>query len=79
MLRQMTTFVVTTKKIDACGIIYLESKEVKITFEGKVATVHVITKKEKFAGGWFTTGNFKEFHQVVKLSMNISANYNVNK
>jgi hypothetical protein len=72
-LRNLTRFVVTTEDSDAGGVSDLEGDKESDGLDRVVATIDVITH-EKVVGVRIRATNLEEFHQVVKLAVNITTN-----
>jgi len=72
---QVATLVVSTQEPESLGIVNLQRPQVKNTLDTEVTTINVITQKEVSRLGGVAT-NFKQLHQVVVLSVNVTADGN---
>ena len=88
VIRQMTAFVVASKKPKRVGIPHLQSPKIKYTlyvrepqnndkgtyFYREITTVDIVTQEKVHSICRITT-NLKKFHKIVILSMNIATHY----
>src|SRR3989338_5502982 len=72
---EMTAFMVTTEHPEFRRIDKLESIEQHHALHGEETSVNVISE-EQILVVLRMTANFKEFHQVIVLTMNVTANHN---
>lgn len=74
MFCQATTLVISTKKVHFIRVVQLQGNQVDKTFQGKVATIDVVTQEEEAFIRWLVSGNLKHFNQVIVLAVNVTNN-----
>lgn len=74
-LCDLSGFVVSSEESDSIFVSDLERDEERHTFYREVTSINVIPKEEVVRIRNFPS-NTKQFHQIMKLSMNISTNRN---
>lgn len=63
---------------DTCMHITFTSIKLSPYLYAKVSPVNIITQEEVACCGRWST-NFEQFHKVIKLTMNVSTDYNVRR
>ena len=71
-LGDLPTLVVTSEDCDPVPIAHFEADEQSDGLHGVVASVHVVSH-EQIVRVWGVASDLEQFHQVVELSMNITA------
>jgi hypothetical protein len=70
----MTALVIPSEHEKSFGEVDLVGIEKKETFDREETTIHIITKEEILYVFWITT-NLKELQQIVKLTVDITTNW----
>ena len=71
-LRYLSTFVIAPDQCNSFGVSHFKCQKQQEGFNGVKPSVYEITHEQVICH-WAFSPNFKKFHQVVKLSMNVSA------
>lgn len=71
-LSDLTGFVVAAEDSDALRVADFESNEESNCLNGIITSINVVTHEE-IVGIWIGSTNSEEFHQVVKLTMDVTA------
>lgn len=72
-LGNLSAFVVSSENGDAVLVPHFEGDEKRDRFDRIESTINIISHEQIVRVRWFST-NTEELHQIVKLSMDISAN-----
>lgn len=66
-------FMIASEKRNPIGIPHFERQKKTNTLDGVVASINVVPEKE-VVDIWRNPCDFEEFHEIVKLSVNVPAN-----
>jgi hypothetical protein len=75
MFGEAAALMVASEQEDLVREVDLHGQEVEEAFEGEVSPINVVAEEEESVQRRFTSGNLKDLQQIIKLSMDISNDY----